>query len=163
MNLAAGPNLSAYVGNSPVAHIDPLGLQLYVPGPPPIGIVPRRCSAGPWQLVDHGADSRFRTKWALTRTWNVSLMAPQKAEKGMGSTAFLGACFCEWTKAGTMKVTRLWELWKRTITCCDGAHDQYGTQSREVKQQVPSIGRVGVKAITSGSSWGGRCNCSEPF
>jgi RHS repeat-associated protein len=117
--LAAGPNLSAYVENSPVGFIDPFGLQLYKPGPPPIRPVPAGCSAGPWQFVNHGANSRYRPKWALTRTWNASSMAPGRADRGMGSAPLLGACFCEWTRVGTLKVTTVWEEADRDLLLSD--------------------------------------------
>src|SRR5207244_691818 len=47
-------NFSAYVKDSPITNIDPLGLQLYQPGAPPIRSTPSGCIAGPWRFVNHG-------------------------------------------------------------------------------------------------------------
>ena len=159
---AAGPNLSAYVDNSPISAVDPFGLDLYQPGPPPIQAAPAGCAAGPWQFVNHGEYSQYRTKWAVRRTWNASLMAPGRADRGMGSAPLFGACFCEWTQVGIKKVTTLWELWKRPVTCCSQTSDQYATQEWNVERQIPSIGRPGITAVTTGQYYGGSCHCYEP-
>jgi len=71
-------------------------------------------------------------------------------------------CFCQWTRVGTIKVTTLWELWKREITCCNNQSDEYETTEKPVEHQVPSVGPPGVTAVTAGQFWGGQCNCFPP-
>src|SRR5438034_641250 len=47
-------NLYRYARNNPYPFIDPLGLQLYVPGPSPSDnpfVPPPKCPPGPWEFV----------------------------------------------------------------------------------------------------------------
>jgi RHS repeat-associated protein len=135
-------NLYAYVADSPVNTLDPLGLQLYKPRYPP-NQPPANCTASPWQFVTNRTDQygRARTIWKLVSEEPFEIAS----EEPEGHTGII--CKCEYELAGVEKTYQASEQFQRTITCCGQSANQRKWFRRNRWTNVePVIG--GAKKIT---------------
>lgn len=115
-------NLYRYVRNRPNNFVDPLGVQLYVPGPPPRSDNPPGCTAGAWNFArDVEFDLGTRTAWRLRSG------TPQRAPgtpRRNSSSLRTGFCDCIYEAIGAVDVVERRELWKRPVSCCGDAYTE---------------------------------------
>jgi hypothetical protein len=136
-----GPNLHAYVTNRPTRAIDPFGLQLYVPGPPPSDIPPLGCeAAGPWTFVSRGfLDRTLKPRWVEDGEYELKVRSSRtKMPKGAGSLSF-GICWKYYKQVGVIEVVRTYEDWERPVTCCGQKSMQYARTIQQSTRDVPYI------------------------
>jgi RHS repeat-associated protein len=132
-----GPNLYAYVRNQPTVAVDPLGLQLHVPGPRPSDATQPGCEASPWAYVGRYIESvERRTKWAIDRVIVVPIVSTSRAKADSAA----GPCIVVYKQVGMLKVTTMFELWKRNVDCCPSAgYSEYRRTYQHFTADVPAI------------------------
>lgn len=157
--LRAGPNLFAYVDNTPTTAWDPLGLQRR---PPPLSLPPAGCKAGTWQFARYEQTSQERGKWSKVREWIPEFVGMNGS--GVPDSAAIGGCICPWARVRTIRVTTQLETWKRQVTCCDGKRTEYASTQRKIEEEIPSVHAWPLRAssITIGVVTGDGCVCQAP-
>jgi RHS repeat-associated protein len=152
-----GPNLYGYVANQPTQAIDPFGLQLYVPGPPPVQLPPLQCYGGPWRFVTHGLIGQLdERKWRRIQDTVIPVASGSGANRK--DSLFL-ACMCNWIQAGVQRVTKTFGEWSRDLTCCGKTEVQYARTYRQTSRDLPTIDNGTTQRFRASGIMGGNGSC----
>lgn len=147
-----GPNLYAYVNNSPLDSVDPFGLR------PTSPVVLRPgCTQVDATLIGERVDKALQWDWVLKET-----RMGQWGWAGDDGPIRFSACACVYKLAGILEVTQKKYIWLVQLECNSPCRRDYTTAEtfgeRKVRN-VPSIGANPAIRTKPGYVVGNRCMC----